>query len=109
MPTYILGPNKEEDNKYFENLEDGEVCTNLTYLGKRGVYTLSSGVKIAYLSGLEATGNIAGKHEFIKADIQALRNSCLVSKNCATDYRGVDVLLTSQWPYGMQEKENVRT
>ncbi|KAL7735607.1 hypothetical protein ACLKA6_009564 [Drosophila palustris] len=106
VPTYILGPNKEQDNKHFEQLADGEVCTNLTYLGKRGVYTLSSGVKIAYLSGVEATGNIAGQHEFNKADIQALRNSCLVSKNCATDYRGVDVLLTSQWPYGMQEKEN---
>jgi len=50
VPTYILGPNKAEDNKHFENLVDGEVCTNLTYLGKRGVYTLSSGVKIAILS-----------------------------------------------------------
>lgn len=107
MPTYILGPNKASDEKYFENLVDGEVCTNLTYLGKRGIYTLKSGVKIAYLSGVEATGNTAGEHEFTNADIQAVRNSCLVSKNCASDYRGVDVLLTSQWPYGIQEKENV--
>lgn len=107
MPTYILGPNKASDVKYYENLTDGEVCTNLTYLGKRGIYTLSSGVKIAYLSGVEATGSTAGKHEFTKADIHAVRNSCLVSKSCASDYRGVDVLLTSQWPYGLQEKENV--
>lgn len=107
VPTYILGPNKEEDRQHYKDLVDGEVCTNLTYLGKRGVYTLTSGVKIAYLSGVEAAGNVAGEHEFNKADVQAVRNSCLVSKNCATDYRGVDVLLTSQWPYGLQEGENV--
>ncbi|XP_062132153.1 CWF19-like protein 1 homolog isoform X1 [Drosophila sulfurigaster albostrigata] len=106
VPTYILGANKEEDNNYFEDLTDGEICTNLTYLGKRGVYTLSSGVKIAYLSGVEAATSAAGDHEFSKADVQAVRNSCLVSKSCATDYRGVDVLLTSQWPYGLQEKQN---
>ncbi|EDW02397.1 CWF19-like protein 1 homolog [Drosophila grimshawi] len=106
VPTYILGPNKEEDKKFFANLVEGEVCTNLTYLGKRGVYTLTSGVKIAYLSGIEAAGSVGGEHEFTKADVQAVRNSCLVSKNCATDYRGVDVLLTSQWPYALLEKEN---
>ncbi|KAH8316447.1 hypothetical protein KR067_008266, partial [Drosophila pandora] len=106
VPTYILGPNKKEHAKYYESLTDGEICTNLTYLGRRGVYTLSSGVKIAYLSGLEASGTTDSEHEFTKADAIAVRNSCLVSKNCSTEYRGVDVLLTSQWPYGMQEKEN---
>ncbi|XP_068145892.1 CWF19-like protein 1 homolog [Drosophila tropicalis] len=107
VPTYILGPNCKEHQQHFENLTDGEVCPNLTYLGKRGVYTLSSGVKIAYLSGMEAAGgDAAASHEFTKADIGAVRNSCLVSKNCSTEYRGVDVLLTSQWPYGIQEKEN---
>jgi len=110
VPTYILGPNSKEHRKYFKNLADGEICTNLTYLGRRGVYTLSSGVKIAYLSGLEAAGTAdssGSEHEFNKADVIAVRNSCLVSKNCSTEYRGVDVLLTSQWPFGMQEKENV--
>ncbi|XP_023178253.1 CWF19-like protein 1 homolog [Drosophila hydei] len=109
VPTYILGPNREEDTKYYNDLLDGEICTNLTYLGKRGVYTLSSGVKIAYLSGVEAAADSVTKcseHEFTKADIQAVRNSCLIAKNCGTDYRGVDVLLTSQWPYGLQEQEN---
>ncbi|EDV56492.1 CWF19-like protein 1 homolog isoform X1 [Drosophila erecta] len=109
VPTYVLGPNRKEHGKYFENLADGEICTNLTYLGRRGVYTLSSGVKIAYLSGLEAQGtadSAGSEHEFTKADVIAVRNSCLVSKNCSTEYRGVDVLLTSQWPFGMQEKEN---
>ncbi|BFG05225.1 CWF19-like protein 1 homolog [Drosophila madeirensis] len=109
VPTYILGPNQKEHGKHFENLSDGEICTNLTYLGKRGVYTLTSGVKIAYLSGVESAGaaDLAkSNHEFTKSDVFAVRNSCLVSKNCSTEYRGVDVLLTSQWPYGMQETEN---
>lgn len=110
VPTYVLGPNKKEHCKYFADLADGEICTNLTYLGRRGVYTLSSGVKIAYLSGFEAAGaaeSSGSEHEFTKADVLAVRNSCLVSKNSSTEYRGVDVLLTSQWPYGMQENENV--
>ncbi|KAH8336930.1 hypothetical protein KR059_008551, partial [Drosophila kikkawai] len=109
VPTYVLGPNKKEHTKYFADLADGEICTNLTYLGRRGVYTLSSGVKIAYLSGFEAAnpGESSGSEfEFTKADVLTVRNSCLVSKNCSTEYRGVDVLLTSQWPYGMQEQEN---
>ncbi|XP_030388604.1 CWF19-like protein 1 homolog [Scaptodrosophila lebanonensis] len=106
VPTYILGPNKKEHEKHYLDLNHGEICTNLTYLGKRGVYTLSGGVKIAYLSGVECSAGTNDAYQFTKADVQSVRNSCLISKNCATDYRGVDVLLTSQWPYGMQEKEN---
>lgn len=63
-------------------------------MGKRGVYTISSGIKIAYLSGIEGTEN----WEYSKEDVMALRNSCHVSKTIMGDYRGIDVLLTSQWP-----------
>ncbi|XP_005182434.1 CWF19-like protein 1 homolog isoform X2 [Musca domestica] len=112
VPTYILGPNNKNVQAYYENTQDGEICSNLTYLGKRGLYTLSSGVKIAYISGLERPAG-ATEQEFYFGldDIEAVRNSCLVNKSSASDYRGVDILLSSPWPHGIttndgQENKN---
>lgn len=34
VPTYILGPNESNVCSQYENLNEGEICTNLTYLGK---------------------------------------------------------------------------
>ncbi|XP_017089149.2 CWF19-like protein 1 homolog [Drosophila bipectinata] len=106
LPTYVLGPTKKEQAKYYEDLTDGGICPNLHYLGKRGIYTTSNGVKVAYLSGVEATGTKNSEHEFTKDDVNAVKNACLDAKNRTTEYRGVDVLLTSQWPYGVQEEQN---
>lgn len=36
IPTYILGPNTLESSEQYNNLNDGEICTNLTYLGNLG-------------------------------------------------------------------------
>lgn len=79
--------------------ENGEVCANLTYLGKRGLYTASSGVKIAYLSGTE--GSTSDDLHFDLSDAELVRNACL-SSNLASDFRGVDILMTSQWPKGIE-------
>ena len=64
-------------------------------------------MKIVYLSGQEAAAGQAAKspHLFDKEDVAAVRNSCLVAKNSASDYKGVDILLTSQWPYNIVENE----
>lgn len=34
VPTYILGPNEVNACPEYENLNEGEICSNLTYLGK---------------------------------------------------------------------------
>uniref|UniRef100_A0A182WLG0 Cwf19-like C-terminal domain-containing protein n=1 Tax=Anopheles minimus TaxID=112268 RepID=A0A182WLG0_9DIPT len=104
-PVYILGPTRKELAQYYANTEEGDICTNLSYLGKRGVYTTSGGLKIAYLSGI-ASGEepTEGKEwSYGKADAIAVRDSCLASKANMGDFRGIDILLTSQWPFGMQE------
>ncbi|XP_013105082.2 CWF19-like protein 1 homolog [Stomoxys calcitrans] len=107
VPTYILGPNNEKSLEFYKDIEDGEICSNLTYLGKRGLYTLSSGTKIAYLSGIEKPNGAKDEDYYFQLDdIEAVRNSCLVNKSSASDYRGVDILLTSQWPYGVAEEGN---
>lgn len=105
MPIFILGPTAENLVTYYKDIVDGEICANLTYLGKRGVYTLSSGIRIAYLSGLEKLENksdILEEYYFNKEDVIAICNSC-DTNNC--DYRGVDILLTSTWPKGVRKEE----
>lgn len=104
VPTYILGPTKENLSKNYENVVDGEICPNLTYLGRRGLYTLSNGTKIAYLSGIEKPSNAKDEEFYFQmSDIESVRNSCLVNKSVASDYRGIDILLTSQWPQGVKD------
>lgn len=106
MPTYILGPNKLEHTKYYENLENGEICSNLTYLGKRGIYTVSSGLKIAYVSGIEAPEKDSNQQiHFNIDDVKSVATSCLASNNTSGEYRGVDILITSQWPTATKKDE----
>ncbi|XP_054088915.1 CWF19-like protein 1 homolog [Zeugodacus cucurbitae] len=107
VPTYILGPCSKETVRFYNDIKDGEICVNLTYLGKRGLYTLTSGVKVAYLSGLEKVSGHNPEDEkqifYDKDDVLSLRNSCVASKTSSSDYKGVDILLTSQYPYGITD------
>lgn len=67
---------------------------------------MSSGVKIAYISGVEASdGAESTEWNFNEADVNSVTTSCLSSNNSAGDYRGVDILMTSQWSAGVRENE----
>lgn len=85
--------------------ENNEICENLHYLGRKGVFTLASGFTVAYLSGTEAKEGSKEQWQFDKKDIIAVRNSCLKNFANMDDYRGIDFLLTSQWPSGIVEDE----
>ena len=99
VPTFIIGPNNAEDVKNYPNGNGSELCTNLTYFGKHGVYTTSSGLKIAYLSGVEREDpNDSSGHLFGEKEVISVKDACL--KGCPS-FRGVDILLTAQWPEGM--------
>lgn len=90
-------------NSLYSNIpESGELCPNLTYLGKRGLFSVSSGLKIAYLSGIEGKKGSGQDHMFDETDVRAVRSSCLASKTSAGEYRGIDILVTSQWPAGIE-------
>lgn len=103
MPTYILGPNRANDTPHYEHLDDGEICPNLTYLGRRGLYTVSSGLRIAYVGGTEATNKDDDQaFHFNVDDVKAVTNACLATGN-AGEYRGVDILISSQWPTGVKK------
>lgn len=44
--------------------------------------------------------------QYDKKDIIALRNACFKNFSNIDDYRGIDFLLTSQWPSSIVEKDN---
>jgi len=73
-------------------------------LGRRGLYTGSSGLTVAYLSGTETSSRsgrepVTGDTHFTAVDIDDLCQSL----TGVSQFRGVDLLLTSQWPRGVNK------
>ncbi|XP_038123069.1 CWF19-like protein 1 [Cyprinodon tularosa] len=95
--TYILGAASQETAKNFPNSDGSELAENITYLGRRGVFTGASGLQLAYVSGREALQEPAPAHCFTSKDLSAL----VTSLSSSSKFRGVDILLTSQWPRGV--------
>ncbi|NWZ73865.1 C19L1 protein, partial [Acrocephalus arundinaceus] len=94
IPTFVLGANNQDTLSYFPDVSGCELAENITYLGRRGVYSGCSGLQIAYLSGTEAQQQPAPAHSFSAKDVAELKASLLSTPN----FRGVDILLTSPWP-----------
>ncbi|KAL3285574.1 hypothetical protein HHI36_000104 [Cryptolaemus montrouzieri] len=93
LPTYVLGPNKDDHLALYPQ-EDEELCPNVFYLGKRGIFTNSKGLRIAYISGIGSLDSREA-YNYNGSDITELFDLC-VRGNPA--FRGVDILLSSQWP-----------
>jgi len=105
IATFILGPCSTEHAQFFDGLsaDGGELCSNVTCLGQRGVYTTSSGMQIAYVSGSHDRQEFRKKSSdgvlrpyFTEQDIASME-----SYSEAEGFRGVDLLLTSEWPKGV--------
>ncbi|XP_068611395.1 CWF19-like protein 1 [Brachionichthys hirsutus] len=97
IQTYVLGAASRETVKSFPGADGCELADNITYLGRRGVFTGASGLQIAYVSGQEARQDPAPAHCFTSKDLAALTAPLAGSPK----FRGVDILLTSQWPRGV--------
>ncbi|XP_034529407.1 CWF19-like protein 1 [Notolabrus celidotus] len=95
--TYILGAASQVTVKHFGSADGCELAENITYLGRRGVFTGVSGLQIAYVSGQEAQQEPAPAHCFTSKDLSAL----VAPLTSSSKFRGVDILLTSQWPRGV--------
>lgn len=68
-----------------------QLCVNA---GRRGLYSGTSGLQIAYLSGTESQEEPAPVYSFSAKDVAELKTSLLSNPN----FKGVDILLTSPWP-----------
>lgn len=95
VPTYILGPNKEAHLPFYDDLSGCEICPNVNYLGKYGILS-SSGIKIAYISGVESMSSKAD-FTFSEKEAKAVREAAYRNR-AGSSFTGVDVLLTSEWP-----------
>ncbi|KAF3859672.1 hypothetical protein F7725_022071 [Dissostichus mawsoni] len=70
--TYILGAASQETVKSFPSADGCELADNITYLGRRGVFTGVSGLQIAYVSGREALQDPPPAHCFTSKHLSAL-------------------------------------
>ncbi|XP_066856747.1 CWF19-like protein 1 isoform X2 [Anser cygnoides] len=94
IQTFVLGANDQETVRYFPDVSGCELAENITYLGRRGVFSSTSGLQIAYLSGTESQDEPAPAYSFSSKDVTELKTSLLSTPN----FKGVDILLTSPWP-----------
>lgn len=62
---------------------------------------LPSAIKVAFISGTEDM--MSGDITFDSADVQEIRNQCNSSYPSNVPYRGVDLLISSQWPFSVQK------
>ncbi|KAF9926854.1 GPI inositol deacylase [Linnemannia zychae] len=95
--------------------KNGEICNNLFYLGKHGTMTTAESVKIASLSGTfdsavhdantedeEFDKSLLQGH-YTKQDILALTQTAKPTSIMDTSKRGVDILLSYEWPAGIDK------
>uniref|UniRef100_T1JGW9 Small ribosomal subunit protein uS17 n=1 Tax=Strigamia maritima TaxID=126957 RepID=T1JGW9_STRMM len=97
VATYILGPNTKELENFYPNTEVEELCPNIMYLGRKGVLTGPSKLKLMYLSGIE--GRKSSSNHFTADDIKTLERLAEYENSL----KGVDILITSQWPKGVSK------
>lgn len=71
----------------------------MVFTGRQGRYTESSGLQIAYLSGMEGSGEGGDISTFSSQDVVNMLLPVLGDSR----FRGVDILLTSQWPRGVEK------
>ena len=86
-PIYILGPDDDQQKSHFPDIEGCELAPDVIYLGRIGLMTTSSGLKLAYISP--------------KVDFEAVKAIEIKSQCEFTDFQGVDILLSSDWPLGL--------
>mgnify|MGYP001792300388 CR=1 FL=1 len=93
---HVVGCNDDAQAMHFMDDEGGELCDNVTYLGKSGLFTSTSGLSVAYISGLDGGSKDDFSH-FSESDVDSLKQKV----RSAPNFAGIDILLTSPWPKGV--------
>ena len=99
LPTYILGPTQPSQLISYPDLAGCELAENLIYLGRQGCFTTKEGLRIAYLSGVQAEDSLsASSHNYTVESLNSLEATLRWD---SPRYLGVDILLTADWPKGV--------
>jgi len=105
VPLFILGPTSSDHESFYSHVsldDGGEMCHNITFLGRKGIYAGTSGLQIAYVSGMQATAAKKGSSSFQSDDIENM----LKRPKSDKDFAGIDILLTSVWPKDVTKHSN---
>jgi len=103
--TGLVGPLMNA-KRSAEGLELGR---GLHFMGRSGVKLMKGGLRVAYLSGIDFDAISTKSHEaqyfgnyFSSKDLDRIKSDYdLIVKNDPSHREGVDILLTSQWPLGI--------
>ncbi|RMX57648.1 hypothetical protein pdam_00015893 [Pocillopora damicornis] len=104
IPTFLLGPTEMHEVSYYSSVSlenGGELCENVTYLGRKGILKTKSGLQIAYLSGLEKSEAPEEGCHFVADDVMSLESLCQDES-----FKGLDILISSSWPKGVSNFAN---
>jgi hypothetical protein len=104
LPTYFTVGDSAFPPKIIDRLgssEQTEVCRNLIFLGRKGTFTTSEGVRIVFIGGNLGQADSAvppGKYDpiFVDADAKSLQGA-----------RSAHILLTNQWPANVTRLSNI--
>ncbi|XP_046860261.1 CWF19-like protein 1 [Xenia sp. Carnegie-2017] len=102
--TYILGPTTADHLTQYENinlLSGGELCQNIIYLGRSGILQCPNGLQVAYVSGLDCKKTSKEGCFYKEEDMKQL-----YAKIEDTNFKGVDMLLTTEWPKNVTQYGN---
>lgn len=75
------------------------ICLWFVITGKYGRFTGSSGLQIAYLSGVESKSGKGEDFSFTADDASSLIAPVVND----TNFKGIDILITSQWPENVEK------
>ena len=82
--------------RHFKNLDGCELTPDILYLGRAGCFRTNE-LSIAYMSGKD------GEKEY-QADSRRLKTIEVSTKCEEMTFKGVDILLTTDWPKGIANK-----
>ena len=73
----------------------------ISFLGRSGVFCTKEGLKIAYVSGIDKPDDVvASKKSEFHLDYDRIKSIEVRSKCHETNFSGVDILISSDWPKG---------
>ncbi|PAA75753.1 hypothetical protein BOX15_Mlig029090g1, partial [Macrostomum lignano] len=92
LTTYVVSPLPEWANALVPDPSGCEIGPNLIYLGRRGLFSGQTGLKVAYLAG---TSRGEESRRFRDSEL-----AWLAGQASDAEFPGVDLLLTCAWPAG---------
>ncbi|PVU90812.1 hypothetical protein BB559_004422 [Furculomyces boomerangus] len=123
ISTYIIQAEREFPSRVQLKIQDldtgGEICENIFYLGKAGIFQTLQGVRIAYISGTEFSedNEIDKSFTYNAEDIQKMIKTCsntssnlsseILTHSTNSSKPNIDILLSYLWPSKVQKNSSI--